>query len=198
MQAKNASATDHSSDPALILNASAMLTEPSSEWAPFRVVDASEKPQMPRPLKGPFGIGDRLRWVAFAELQASRGFAWAAERYSDAPEELKNAWRLLAQEELKHMNWILDRMAELNVAPEDRKLRADLWTSFMKCETARDFTQYMASAEERGRSAGVFFAQTLRDLDPKTGLIFEKIAAEEVEHVRLATQFYPDLPPITP
>lgn len=177
---------------------SVSVTDRRSEpWAPFQVVGPDEKPQMPRPLKGPFGVGDRLRWVAFAELQASRGFAWAAEHYSDAPAALVEAWRFLAHEELKHMNWILDRMRALGVAPADRKLRADLWDSFLRCETARDFTLYMASAEERGRSAGVFFSEALRDLDPETGKLFEKIATEEVEHVKLATRFYPDLPPIT-
>lgn len=161
-------------------------------WAPFRVVPRGQKADLPRSLNTFEGIGDRLRSAAFAEIQARDAFLWAAEHFKDAPPELKNAWVALAREEQKHLDWLLSRMVELGIDVQSRSVSDQLWISLTSCQTAREFALYMASAEERGRQAGIKFHQTLSATDPMTAQIFGKIAEEEVSHIQLAYQFFPE------
>ncbi|HMU83296.1 MAG TPA: DUF455 family protein [Leptospiraceae bacterium] len=158
-------------------------------WAPFRVETGAII--APRPLPGIDGIGDRLRTAAFAEMQAERAFARAAEIYSDAPESLRSAWLHLASEENRHMNWLLGRMKELNIDIVERPVSDSLWNSLMSCKDARSFCHYIADSEQRGRRAGLRFYDVLKDIDPTTAEIFSKIAEEEIRHIELAFQFYP-------
>lgn len=156
------------------------------DWAPFRVCVEGEKAPYPRSLSTPEGLGDRLRFVAFAEKQATHAFSAAADIFSDVPEAVKTIWRTIAQEEQKHLQWLLNRMNELNLAVDERPQSLALWKSFDRCETAQDFAVFMANAEERGRVAGEQFYETLLEIDPITARIFQQIAIEEQEHIRLA------------
>lgn len=160
-------------------------------WEPFVVVPRGDKPDAPRSLDTPEGVGDRLRAAAFAEIQAREAFLWAASHYADASDELKSAWTLLSRAEERHLRWLLNRMNELNFRVEERRVSDRLWVSLTSCKTARDFALYMASAEERGRKAGVRFQEALVTRDPVTARIFGKIAEEEVSHISLAQQFFP-------
>ena len=54
-----------------------------------------------------------------------------------------------------------------------------------------DFAIFIATAEERGRIAGVRFHSVMSTRDPVTAEIFRKIADEEVAHVALAETYYP-------
>ncbi len=160
-------------------------------WEPFLVVPSGNYGDLSRSLSTLEGIGDRLRAAAFAEIQAREAFLWAANTFEDAPEDLKNAWRALAREEQKHMDWLLNRMAELNIPVQARKVSDHLWISLVSCKTARDFALFMANAEERGRKAGERFHQALLQTDPVTAKIFGQIAKEEVSHIQLAQRFFP-------
>lgn len=158
-------------------------------WEPFLVT--SGKADAPRSLDTPEGVGDRLRSAAFAEIQAKEAFLWAADHFSDASDDLKNAWRLLARAEERHLLWLLTRMKELNVDVQARRVSDWLWVSLISCQTAEEFALYMASAEERGRKAGARFHQALFGTDPITARIFGKIAEEEVAHIELAYRYFP-------
>jgi uncharacterized ferritin-like protein (DUF455 family) len=160
-------------------------------WAPFAVAPQGQKGDAIRPLETLEGVGDRLRTAAFAELQAREAFRWAAIQFSDAPKKLCETWLMLACEEQKHLDWLLGRMRELGIPVQARLVSEQLWVSLVSCDTARAFTLYIASAEERGRKAGVRFYETLLSSDPKTAQIFGKIAEEEVSHVQLALKFFP-------
>lgn len=163
------------------------------EWQPFAILDSltGERGEPPRAIETLAGVGDRLRSAAFAEIQARDAFLWAADTYLDAPEELRQAWRALAREEEKHLNWLLQRMVELGLDVRERKVSDQLWHSLMACKTARDFAVFMANAEERGRKAGVRFHQALLSKDPESARIFGQIAHEEVAHIELARKFFP-------
>jgi uncharacterized ferritin-like protein (DUF455 family) len=136
-------------------------------------------------------VGDRLRAAAFAEIQAREAFLWAAERFADESDELKRAWRELAVSEQLHLDWLLGRMRELDVAVEAREVSDFLWRSFMNCGSAREFAHFMAGAEERGRRAGERFHEQLQTTDPESARIFGRIAEEEVAHIALAERFFP-------
>ncbi len=160
-----------------------------NRWLPFRLG------QLPRPrsLSTPQGLGDRLRLVAFAERQASHAFLEAAERFIDSPPELREAWRWIAKEETKHETWLLARLKELQQEVAAVPVQLDLYHSFERCQSGREFAIYMASAEERGRIAGERFAAVLAELDPVTADVFRRIALEEREHVALVARFFPDV-----
>lgn len=166
------------------------LAEPAIGWGPFRVAPSGEKGDLPRALTTFEGLGDRLRSAAFAEYQAREAFRWAASHFADATPELKNAWLALAIEEDKHMNWLLSRMAELKIEVQERSVSDQLWISLTRCSSPREFALYMASAEERGRKAGVRFYEALLEKDPVTAKIFGTIAQEEVTHIELAQKFF--------
>jgi uncharacterized ferritin-like protein (DUF455 family) len=160
-------------------------------WSPFAVLPREERTKPPRAIDTKEGIGDRLRAAAFAELQAYYAFLWGAARFEDAPEMLKTNWRGLALAEERHLGWLLRRMDELGIEVTDRAVSDWLWVSLTNCQSAREFAVFMASAEERGRRAGVRFEEALRKIDPTSAAIFGKIAEEEVEHIRLAEKFFP-------
>lgn len=162
------------------------------DWSPFRVAPQDTRADAPRSIHTREGIGDRLRTAAFAEIQAREAFNWAAEHFQDAPQSLQKAWQGLAIAEERHLHWLLNRMGELQIEIQERSVSDWLWVSLRSCKTAKEFAIYMASAEERGRKAGVRFHEALREADPVSAEIFGKIAAEEVEHIALAARYFPE------
>lgn len=162
------------------------FSEAKIDWSPFRICSPGEKAPYPRSLGTDEGLGDRLRFVAFAEKQAENAFFLAAHVYPDLPEAVKNIWLALSREEAKHLGWLLDRMRELGVDAAERPQSLALWQSFDRCASARDFALFMANAEDRGRIAGEQFHETLMKSDPITGELFRQIAEEEKTHIELA------------
>lgn len=158
------------------------------DWNPFRICAPGEKAPYPRALSTPEGLGDRLRFVAFAEKQATHAFASAAEIYVSASEETRSLWRTLALEEEKHLGWLLNRMKELSIDASERPVNLALWNSFDRCQTPMQFAEFMANAEERGRVAGEQFFETLLKIDPVTAELFRVIADEEKAHIQLASE----------
>lgn len=171
------------------------MSDPSSlytpDWSPFVVLPRDVRAPAPRGIETREGIGDRLRTAAFAEIQAMHAFNWGAENFEDAPSSLKTAWRGLALAEERHLGWLLKRMEELGIDVKERPVSDWLWVSLVSCKTASEFAHFMASAEERGRQAGVRFRDALAKIDPISADIFGRIADEEVEHIRLAEQYFP-------
>ncbi|MDR3606323.1 MAG: DUF455 family protein [Oligoflexia bacterium] len=164
------------------------------DWKPFLIVAGGpkERPAPMRDLATQEGIGDRLRTAAFAEVQAREAFNWAADQFTEATDALRRTWRALALAEQRHLDWLLRRMEELGIRPDERTVSDQLWHSLRSCKKAEEFAIYMASAEDRGRKAGERFYQALLATDPVTAKIFGKIAEEEIEHIALAARHYPD------
>lgn len=159
------------------------------DWSPFLVCPDVERPPASRSMATPDGLGDRLRTAAFAERQAREAFAWAAERYTDAPYALRAGWRRLSAEEDKHLGWLMKRMEQLGVDPAGRSVSDGLFKSLTRCATWREFAAYMAKAEDRGRTAERHFQKELAARDPETARIFAAIADEEDEHIDLQQGF---------
>lgn len=162
------------------------FSEIKVDWTPFATCPPRTKAPYPRALSTREGLGDRLRFVAFAEKQATHAFSAAADLFPEVSDGVKAIWRMISQEEEKHLTWLLYRMRELDVAADERQQSLALWHSFDHCETPLKFAEFMANAEERGRIAGMQFYETLLKLDPKTARLFQQIALEEEEHIRLA------------
>ena len=152
-------------------------------WAPFAVCGPDEFPPAPRGMNTEEGLGDRLRVAAFAELQAREAFRWAADTLLGASDALRASWRRIADDENRHLEMLLGRMAELGVRPDARPVSDRLWRSLRECKTVPIFVAYMRTAEERGRAAEESFRRKLADRDPVTSAIFGKIADDETEHI---------------
>jgi uncharacterized ferritin-like protein (DUF455 family) len=156
------------------------------DWSPFNV----GTPIKTRPMNTFEGLIDRIRIAAFAERQAYYAFLEAARIFADeVPAELVETWKRIAEEEAKHEGWLLNRLAELKQDVAEMPVSLGLYQSFSKCETARDFALYISDSEERGRVAGLKFAEFLKVNDPETAKIFSDIAEEEIAHVALAKKF---------
>jgi rubrerythrin len=158
------------------------------DWHPFRICNPGEKPPYPRGLTTKEGLGDRLRFVAFAEKQAVEAFKLAATVFTDAAPRVREIWLQLSREEEKHLQWLLVRMSELGISTDERPQSLSLWHSFDRCTSAPEFAKFMSNAEDRGRIAGEQFYETLLTIDPVTAEIFKRIAEEEVLHIELANE----------
>lgn len=157
------------------------------DWSPFTI----GTPIKTRPMNTFLGLVDRIRIAAFAERQAYYAFLEAARIFTDeVPKELVENWKRIAEEEAKHEKWLLNRMVELGEDISEMPVSLGLYQSFSKCESAKDFAYYISDSEERGRVAGLKFAEYLKINDPVTSKIFSDIALEEVAHVALAKEFF--------
>lgn len=156
------------------------------DWSPYIL---TARPSKIRSLTTREGLCDRLHFIAFAERQAARAFREAPERYPQAPAALKEAWRWVAQEELKHECWLLERFYELGGRHEERSVSLDLYTSFGACESAESFSRYMQEAERRGEVGGKVLAEKLALHDAVTAKILLQIALEEDQHISMVDQY---------
>ena len=160
------------------------------DFAPFILCAPGRRPPAPRKLGTAEGLGDRMRTAAFAEKQAVAAFIWAAEKFTDAPAQLRQDWLNQVPEEEKHYGMIVARMAELGFGLTDREVSRGLWDSLATSQTAAEFCVKIARAEERGRQAGVQLVAYLKSKDPVTAAIFQEIAEDEVAHVALAHTYF--------
>ena len=159
-------------------------------WKPFVLCAPGQRPPRPRDIGLTEGLGDRLRTAAFAELQAVRAFTWAVSHFDDLPEGLGEDWRRQIPQEQQHYTLILERMAQLGIEVGAVPVAPLIWASVQECETGKQFCLYMASAEERGRQAGIRLCRALQDTDPDTVEIFQSIVADEEAHVALAATYF--------
>lgn len=152
-------------------------------WQPFRL---APKADAIRAISTAEGVGDRLRVVAFAELQARDAFRWGAERFPDAPAEWREEWLRFAEVEDRHAKMLLSRMAELGVEAGSRTVTDKLTRLCRMSEDAITFLFLLSSAEERGMEAGNVLAKQMEAHDAASAAIFAQIAEEEIEHVASA------------
>lgn len=159
------------------------ITE-QNQWAPFKT--RLLKPDLIRAISTKEGIADRLRVVAFAELQARDAFLWGASRFPEAPQAWRDAWIQFAEVEDRHAQMLLNRMVELGVDAGERWV-SDKLTKL--CKEASDpvtFLFCLSSAEERGMEAGFALGKQMQPHDSVSAALFAQIAEEEVEHVAMA------------
>ncbi len=157
----------------------------SAAYSPFRTTTG--KPDAIRSLESAEGVADRLRVVAFAELQARDLFRYGCERFADtAPAEWRADWSRFAEVEDLHAQLLLSRMAELRVAPGERAVSDKLSRLCRAAEDPVTFLFLLASAEERGMESGNVLGKQMAPVDAESAALFARIAREEVEHVASA------------
>jgi uncharacterized ferritin-like protein (DUF455 family) len=159
-------------------------------WEPFDLCAPGQDPPRPRDIRSLEGLGDRLRTAAFAERQAVHAFTWAASHFDELPAGLADDWRRQIPQEERHCALILERMAQLGIEVGAVPVSPRVWESVRDLETGKQFCLYIASAEERGRQAGIRLCRALKDSDPETVAIFQSIVDDEEAHVALAATYY--------
>jgi len=160
------------------------------DFSPFIICEPGVRPPKPRPMNIPEGLGDRMRTAAFAELQAIAAFGWAADHFQDVPQTLRDDWAAQVPDEIRHYEMIRRRMEDLGLDLTERPVSISLWESLQECATGKEFCIRIASAEERGRRAGIRVVRYLEKSDPETAAVFREIAADEVAHVALAKTYF--------
>lgn len=153
-------------------------------WKPFSL--RLHKPDSIRSLQTPDGVGDRLRVVAFAELQARDAFLYGCERFPNAPADWRADWQRFAEVEDRHAQMLLTRMSELGISIETRAVSDKLTQLCRRADNAVDFLFLLSTAEERGMEAGEVLGKQMAPIDAASAAIFAQIAEEEVEHVASA------------
>jgi uncharacterized ferritin-like protein (DUF455 family) len=153
-----------------------------NSYAPFR--PTAGKPDGVRPLADFGGVEDRLRVVAFAELQARDLFRFGASKFAtSAPAEWIQDWLRFADVEDRHAQMLLSRMHELGFDPGARTVSNKLTRLCHGADDATLFLFLLSGAEERGMEAGQILGQQMAAVDSVSSAIFAQIAREEVEHV---------------
>lgn len=154
-------------------------------YSPFRPTRG--RPDGVRPLMATGGVEDRLRLVAFAELQARDLFLYGAERFAAvAPAVWIENWERFAEVENRHAQMLMERMQELGVDPGGRSVSDKLSRLCRATDDVVLFLFLLASAEERGMESGVVLGEQMARVDARSAEIFAQIAREEVEHVEAA------------
>ncbi len=153
-------------------------------WKPFRT---ALKNDIIRAMSAAEGVADRLRVVAFAELQARDAFAYGVAKFAgQAPAQWLGYWEQFAVVEDRHAQMLLTRMDELSIDPGERVVSDKLFKLCTLAHDPVDFLFLLSSAEERGMEAGFILGKDMQAFDPVSAKIFQTIAEEEVEHVKMA------------
>lgn len=158
----------------------------SEDWKPFRVGPRQDRI---RAMSTPEGIGDRLRAVAFAEIQARDGFRFGLETFPEAHPELRGYWERFATMEEEHAQLLIDRALEVGADLGERVVVPNLWQMFIQAKDADFFLYLISTAEARGLEVGRMMVEPMRAVDPISAAIFDKIADDEVEHIEAAQKF---------
>ncbi len=160
------------------------------DFSPFNLCEPGSLPPKPRRIVSLEGLGDRMRTAAFAEWQAIHAFGWAAERFDDVPQPLRDAWTAQIADERKHYALICKRMSELGLTLKERPVSPRLWESLEPCTSGKEFCLKIANAEERGRQAALKLVELLASRDPDTAAGYSATAADEVAQVALAKTYF--------
>ncbi|GAQ81095.1 hypothetical protein KFL_000700310, partial [Klebsormidium nitens] len=125
-----------------------------------------------------------LAWdtlVRFSPLRAQLGEAFFAD------------FAHVADDESRHLGWVLQRLAELGHAYGDMPAHDLLWRDALK--TSGDVTARLAVVpmvqEARGLDAGPRLVDRLKEMgDARSALIVDKIAEEELAHVAVGVTWF--------
>lgn len=155
----------------------------SDLWKPFQV---GPKPDRMRAIHTLEGIGDRLRAVAFAEIQARDGFRLGIERFPEVDREIRKNWLEFAEMEELHAQLLLNRAHDLGVDLSARVVSDNLWRMFSMANEADFFLYLISTAEARGMEIGLSMIEPMRQFDAESAAVFERIARDEADHVAFA------------
>lgn len=157
----------------------------------------AKKSPGPEALRAPARRAQVLHGFLHHELQAAELMAAALLCFPDAPLELRRGIARVITDELRHMALYEAHLATLGVAFGALPVRDWFWERVPACTTMRQFLAVMGVGFEGGNlDHSPRFAERFRAVgDDEGARLLERVADEEIAHVRLAARWFLELEP---
>jgi uncharacterized ferritin-like protein (DUF455 family) len=161
---------------------------------PAQLKPAERRERSPRPE----ALGDRrLRAKLFHaffhhELQAAELMCWAFLAFPETPRAFRVGLMRICQDEIRHMNLYRDHLHTLGYTVGDFPVRDWFWKRVPLCQDATAFVALMGMGLEGANlDIAPAFAERFRAAGDEAGaLLQERVAKEEIAHVRFATHWF--------
>lgn len=126
------------------------------------------------------------------ELQAAELMCWALLAFCDAELEFKKDLLRICRDEIRHMNLYREHIEALGCKIGDFGVRDWFWKRVPSCATKVSFVALMGMGLEGANleHAPVFAARFRAVGDEAGALVQERVAREELAHVRIATRWF--------
>lgn len=189
-------AADDEPGPALRIEAPARA--PSLQIRPGREVIVPPLAGMPDPAQR----ARILHALANHELQAAELFAWALLAFPDAPRPFRRGLIAICEDEQRHCQLYLDRLAPLGGHFGDHGLTGHFWNKLGGLTSPLAFACTMGLTFENANLdfVGEYAAAARAAGDHATAAALEQVHADEIGHVRFAWTWLEKLrpPELTP
>ena len=126
------------------------------------------------------------------ELQAAELMCWAILAFSDAELEFRKDLLRVCLDEIRHMNLYREHIEALGCSIGQFGVRDWFWKRVPSCPTKVSFVALMGMGLEGANlEHAPAFAARFRAVGDNAGaLVQERVAAEELAHVRMATRWF--------
>ncbi|HEY4156919.1 MAG TPA: DUF455 family protein [Polyangiaceae bacterium] len=169
----------------------ARLTAPGRP-SELRTARRGERTPKLEALKEPHYRARALHAFFHHELQAAELMCWALLAFADAELEFRKGLLGICLDEIRHMNLYREHIEALGSKLGDFGVRDWFWKRVPACQTKLAFVSVMGMGLEAANLeyAGDFAARFRLVGDERGAEIQERIAKEEIAHVRFATRWF--------
>ena len=126
------------------------------------------------------------------ELQAAELMCWAVLAFADAEHEFRRDLLRICRDEIRHMNLYREQIERLGCRIGDFGVRDWFWKRVPSCADKVSFVALMGMGLEGANleHAPAFAARFRVVGDEEGALVQERVAKEELAHVRIATRWF--------
>jgi len=158
----------------------------------FRTARRGQRTPKNEALKDPHYRARALHAFFHHELQAAELMCWALLAFSDAELEFRKGLVGICLDEIRHMNLYRAHIEALGSKLGDFGVRDWFWKRIPACNSKLSFVAVMGMGFEAANleHAGDFAARFRAAGDEAGARLQERIAAEEIGHVRFATKWF--------
>jgi uncharacterized ferritin-like protein (DUF455 family) len=167
------------------------LTAPGRP-ACLRLARRGERTPKQEALKEPHYRARTLHAFFHHELQAAELMCWALLAFCDAESDFRKGMLGVCQDEIRHMNLYREHIEGLGSQIGDFGVRDWFWKRVPACPSKLSFVAVMGMGLEAANlEYAADFAERFRIAGDEAGAqLQERIAAEEIGHVRFATRWF--------
>lgn len=148
--------------------------------------------QVPETLTDPSARAKLLHTFFHHELQAAELMLWALLRFADADAPFRAGLLGICQDEIRHMNAYRAEIERLGFEIGDFAVRDWFWERVPLCASPLEFVALMGMGLEGANleHAPYFGARLAAAGDAQAARLQERIASEELGHVRFAVHWF--------
>lgn len=146
----------------------------------------------PRALSEPRARAQLLHTFWFHELQAAELMCWALLKFSDAEPEFRRGLLRIWRDEVRHMSMYAEHIESLGFRLGAFPVREWFWQRVPECESKVSFVALLGMGLEAANlEHAPRFAEWFRGVGDEVGAALQqRVATEEVAHVRFATRWF--------